>query len=67
MNAVASETPIPSPEQIKALREKLGLTQAEAAAKIAVGQAVWAAWESGQRKPSRQSALLIDLLRRKKL
>lgn len=58
---------IPTPEEVKAVREKLGLTQAEAAEKVGTSQGQWAAWESGDRKPSRQSALLIDLLRRKKI
>jgi DNA-binding transcriptional regulator YiaG len=58
---------IPNPEQIKALRDKLGLTQAQAAEKVGVGQGVWSAWESGQRRPSRQSAILIDLLRQGKI
>ncbi len=67
MLAVKKKVPIPSPEQIKLVREALGLLQAEAAERIGVGQGVWSAWERGSRKPSRQSAILIDLLRRKKL
>ncbi len=58
---------IPAPKEIRAIREKLGLTQAEAAEKVSVGQGVWSAWESGDRRPSRQSALLIDLLKRGKI
>jgi DNA-binding transcriptional regulator YiaG len=65
--AVMAQVPIPTPTQIKKIREALKLTQAQAAEKISVGQGVWAAWESGKRRPSRQSALLIDLLRRKKI
>lgn len=67
MAGVAEEIPIPSPKRIREIREGRGLTQAEAAEKIGVGQGVWSAWERGLRKPSRQSALLIDLLRRKKI
>ncbi len=58
---------IPTPEEIKAIRDKLGLLQAEAAERIGVSQGQWSAWERGHKKPSRQSALLIDLLRRKKI
>ncbi len=67
MIVMAKPRLIPTPSQIKAIRDKLGLTQAEAAEKVAVGQGVWAAWESSKRQPSRQSALLLDLLRRKKI
>jgi DNA-binding transcriptional regulator YiaG len=59
--------PIPTPEQIRAIRDKLGLNQTEAAAKVGVYPSVWSDWERGKRKPSRQSAILLDLLRRKKL
>lgn len=56
---------IPSPEEIRKIRGKL--TQEEAAEKVGVGQGVWSDWESGKRRPSRQSALLLDLLRRNKI
>lgn len=65
--AVMTDVRIPTPGEIKAAREKLGLTQAQAAEKVGVGQGVWSAWESGTRRPSRQSAILIDLLKRKKI
>lgn len=58
-------TKIPPPETIRAIRGSL--TQAEAAEKIGVSQSVWSAWERGAKVPSRQSALLLELLRRKKL
>ena len=67
MTAMAQEVPIPSPDEIRTIREKLGYTQAEAAEKVGVGQGVWSSWERGSRKPSRQSAILIDLLRQKKI
>lgn len=53
-------------ERIHDLRTRLGLTQADAAKRVAVGQAVWASWESGARKPSRQSCLLLDILSKSK-
>ncbi len=64
MIGMAKAVKIPTPRQIKAIRLKLGLTQAEAADKVGSAQGIWAAWETGQRKPSRQSAILIDLLKR---
>lgn len=51
-----------TPAAIKKLRDALGLTQAEAAVKVSVGQGVWAAWERGIRNPSRQSQMLLDHL-----
>ena len=62
---MANEVRIPTPEEIREIRGTR--TQAEVAAIVGVGQGVWASWESGDRKPSRQSAILIDLLKRKKL
>jgi DNA-binding transcriptional regulator YiaG len=67
MGGVAEQVRIPTPDEIKRIREKRGLTQAQAAEKVGVGQGVWSAWESGARRPSRQSAILIDLLSRKKI
>jgi DNA-binding transcriptional regulator YiaG len=67
MTVMAKPVPIPTPEQIKKIRESLGLTQQEAADRVQVGQGVWASWESGTRTPSRQSALLLKLLKEKKL
>ncbi len=67
MTSVADDVRIPTPDEIKAIRKKRGLTQAQAAEKIGVGQGVWSSWEKGTRRPSRQSAILIDLLDRKKI
>ena len=67
METMPREIPIPSPAQIKEIRERLKLTQTEAAEIVGVGQGVWSAWESGERTPSRQSAILIDLLSKKKI
>ena len=67
MAVMEKEAPIPTPEQVKAVREKLGLTQAEAAERVGVSQEAWSAWERGVRKPTRRSAMLIDMLRRKKI
>lgn len=62
--APARKPKIPTGKQIKAIRERLGLTQAEAAAKVRVSQSVWSAWERGATRPSPSSVLLIELLDR---
>ena len=53
---------IPTAKQILALRKRLGLTQAEAAAKVRVNQNVWSDWEADNKKPSQQSAYLLRLM-----
>ncbi len=40
----------PTPEQIKALRGQLGLSQSQAAALIHATLRVWQAWEAGERR-----------------
>ncbi len=50
------------PAFLRALRQRLDLKQTEAAPRVGVGHGVWSAWEKGIRIPSRQSALLIQLL-----
>ncbi len=62
-NAVPNFTP----QQIKAMREARDMLQVDAAAAVGVGQGVWSAWEKGKRVPSRQSMILLDLFRRKKI
>ena len=51
------------PEQIKALRKELGLTQKEFAEKLDVSDRIIRAWESGDKSPGRRS--LKDLNRLK--
>lgn len=51
-----------TPERIRKLRERLGLTQAQAAAKVNGTWRTWQSWELGDRQPSPQAALLLDLL-----
>lgn len=60
---------IPSPEEIKAIRVKRGLTIEEAAEKVGVRPSTWYGWEtpSQNRRPSPSHAILIGLLARKKL
>jgi transcriptional regulator with XRE-family HTH domain len=51
----------PWPKRLKALRERLGLTQTEAGARVGVSQRSWALWEAG-RIPSPPVQILLDLL-----
>jgi DNA-binding XRE family transcriptional regulator len=55
---------IPTPEELRALRERLGLTQAEAADKVGVARRTWMYWENParDRRPSSSHAKLIKLL-----
>ena len=47
---------------VKALRDRLDLTQAEAAARLRISQQLWADWERGHRSPVPPMQLLLDLL-----
>jgi DNA-binding XRE family transcriptional regulator len=60
---------IPSPAQIRRVRTRLGLTQAEAAEKVGVARKTWMYWESDtrNRQPSKAAAKLIALLAQGKL
>ena len=49
----------PWPKRLKALRERHGLTQAAAAAKVGVAMRTWISWENDHRQPSGPAALLI--------
>lgn len=58
----AGPLPVPTAQQIRALRERLGLTKTQAARRVHVDKAVWFNWESGRHVPSRQSVALLRLL-----
>lgn len=49
-------------KRIKALRKRLDLYQAQAAAKVGVSRRQWAAWEAGESSPSGSAAILLKLL-----
>ncbi len=51
-----------TPKRLKALRKRLGLSQAKAAARISVARRTWINWENNQRVPSAQASALLDLL-----
>lgn len=69
MLTMSEEVRIPSPAQIKRIRTRLGLTQAEAAEKVGVARKTWMYWESPSRnrQPSKAAAKLIALLAAGKL
>ena len=57
-----SSLPVPTPEEVRALRVAAGLTQADAAEVAGLaGWRQWAGWESGERRPSAQSWELLLL------
>ncbi len=51
-----------SAEQVRALREALGLTQQELAAELNVRQQTVSEWETGQYQPRGASARLLSLV-----
>ncbi len=63
MAVMAKKNPTPwTAKRVKALRERLDLTQAEAAALVGVTRRQWAAWEAGESKPSGPASKLLQLL-----
>lgn len=54
--------PNPWPARLKAVRDRYGLTQAQAAERIRISQSQWSAFESGGRQPTRPVAHLLELL-----
>lgn len=42
----AGNSRVPTPDEVRAARERAGLTQAEAAAKVLGSQRAWEKWES---------------------
>ena len=67
MPSVMTAVRIPTAKQIKAIRERLGLSVEEAAERVGTTRPQWVNWESGKRTPSRQSAILIRLLAENKI
>lgn len=52
----------PTPKQLKALRERLQLTQSAIAEKLSVHLTTWQKWEYGERQPNAAAVALIRLL-----
>ena len=46
------------PQQLKSLREKLGLTQKQISDVLQIGEKTWSPWENGRLRPSRSMNLL---------
>jgi len=51
-----------SPEEIKALRTRLGITQKELAELLQIGAKSWTRWETGRERPSRSMNILLRAL-----
>ena len=54
-----------TPEQIRRMREALGLNQSEFAEKLGVSQPTVSMWEIGERSPSGSAAMLLEMLSEK--
>jgi DNA-binding transcriptional regulator YiaG len=50
------------PQQIRELREFLGLTQKEISELLQLGEKTWTRWESGRERPSRSMNILLQSL-----
>ncbi len=48
-----------TPTELRSLREKLGLTQAELAELLKIGAKTWTRWETGRQRPSQSLNLLL--------
>lgn len=55
------DTGDPWPDRLRALRDALGLTQAEAADRVKAPVGTWRGWEYGRREPSAMIALLLEM------
>jgi putative zinc finger/helix-turn-helix YgiT family protein len=51
-----------TPEEIKALRTRLGVTQREIAKLLQIGEKSWSRWENGRERPSRSMNILLRSL-----
>lgn len=50
------------PDEIRALRERLKLTQKEISEALQIGEKTWSPWENGRMRPSRSINLLLRAL-----
>ncbi|MCX6969249.1 MAG: helix-turn-helix domain-containing protein [Verrucomicrobia bacterium] len=51
-----------APDQIRELRQHLGLTQKNISALLQLGEKTWTRWESGRERPSRSMNILLHSL-----
>jgi DNA-binding transcriptional regulator YiaG len=56
-----------TPDQIKALRKRLGLTQLQISELLQIGERTWTRWETGRERPSRSINVLLFALNDGKL
>jgi DNA-binding XRE family transcriptional regulator len=54
-------------KRLQALRDRLDLTQEDAAGRIRVARRTWHMWETGQAKPQPSYLLLIEMLEKGQL
>lgn len=52
-----------APEEIRALRQSLGLTQREISRLLQIGEKSWTRWETGRERPSRSMNVLLRALK----
>ncbi len=52
-----------SPEEIKDLRARLGLTQKRISELLQIGEKSWTRWETGRERPSRATNLILRALK----
>src|SRR6266446_1919955 len=52
-----------TPEQVKALRQRLGLTQRQISELLQIGEKTWTRWETGRERPFRSINVLLCALR----
>jgi len=50
------------PAELRAIRERLGLTQSQIAEQLKIGEKSWSRWESGRHRPSQSMNLLVRAL-----
>lgn len=55
---------VPSPVDVKAVRERTGLTQEQFAATFAIGLGALRHWERGDRKPRGATLVLLNVIAR---
>jgi DNA-binding transcriptional regulator YiaG len=56
-----------SPKEIKALRSRMGLSQAKISDLLQIGQKSWTRWETGRERPSRVINVLLRALADEKI
>lgn len=61
-NTQSARTHLPAMVDVKAVRQKIGLTQAEFAATLGVGLGTLQYWERGVRKPRGPALVLLNLV-----